>query len=231
MKKQDVINDIDNAFEKIMDAIVTQTLAPEQKVSESILNESYGISRSISRNLMERLISKQILVDVSPRITKVSPLRLHDIRQNFLLRKMLIPSVFGIAASNVNIDEISELASMLHEELEVENDDIALQKLKVNKDLNLIIARHSEFPLMVDFVQQLEYIAMRVYWIYIKSKAAFPFSQDQHLKIFEAMQSRDTAHVKATVLDLLTQTEETIMNAILTDEKLINQSLIVRSKS
>ena len=44
-----------DAYEIIMDAIVTQKLAPSQKVSENILTDMFEISRTTARNIMEQL--------------------------------------------------------------------------------------------------------------------------------------------------------------------------------
>ena len=53
MTMEDLQNsDARKAAELIMDAIVTQKLAPSQKVSENIFSEMFGISRTISRNLI-----------------------------------------------------------------------------------------------------------------------------------------------------------------------------------
>ncbi len=62
-----------SAYDVIMDAIVTQKLAPSQKVSENILTEMFDISRTTARNIMEQLTAQQFLVSVSPRITRVAP--------------------------------------------------------------------------------------------------------------------------------------------------------------
>ena len=229
IEKKRNINDPDLAFETIMDAIVTQELAPNQKVSENVFNEQFDISRSISRNLMERLISRHILIDVSPRVTRVSPLALIDVKQNFLLRKMLLPKTFAIAAANINSEAYTAIDTKLGEMDTFESRNSLLNNLKLNKELNLIVCEYSRFPLMSDFVLQLEYIAMRVYWVYTKMTGTFPFSKEQHQRVFDAIRSKDTDVIEKVVFSMLNQTEERIINAILSSDHIMKQSLLVPS--
>ena len=167
-------SDARKAAELIMDAIVTQKLAPSQKVSENIFSDMFGISRTISRNLIERLIAKQFLVSVSPRVTIVAPLTLLDIKQNFTLRKVLLPAIFSLTAANVDFARLRELNKEIEEMQPIEDDDTALQLLKKNKELNLILCERAGYPLMIDWARQLEDTAMRIYWLYLKTQKRFP---------------------------------------------------------
>ncbi|MEQ8935489.1 MAG: hypothetical protein RIE56_06835, partial [Amphiplicatus sp.] len=93
-------------YEVIMDAIVTQKLAPSQKVSENVLTEMFDISRTAARNIMEQLTAQRFLVSESPRVTRVAPLTLMDVKQNFAMRKMLQPHIFSMAAPQIDFEEL-----------------------------------------------------------------------------------------------------------------------------
>lgn len=227
IKYDNKINDLDVASDIIMDAIVTQRLAPGQKVSENILSDSFGISRTISRNLIERLIAKHFLTTVSQRVTQVSTLTLLDIKQNFILRKTLLPEIFSLAATNIDHEHLMALNSRIDGLLPVTGDDEALEVLKTNKQLNIGICESSRYPLMLDWAEQLEDMAMRIYWLYIKTTGYFPYSSEQHATIIDIVKGGDTAAIRRALHDMLAQTEDRILNAIFSHESLATQNLTV----
>lgn len=228
MSKEDhVINDLDTASHIIMDAIVTQKLAPGQKVSENILSDSFGISRTISRNLIERLIAKHFLTTVSQRVTQVSALTLLDIKQNFMLRKMLLPEIFSQASTNVDYKQLMTLNGRIEELLPITDDAAALAVLKTNKELNIAICEKAGYPLMLDWAEQLEDMAMRIYWLYIKTTRHFAYSSEQQATIIDIVRNGEAAVIRRAVHDMLSQTEDRILNAIFSHEQFYTQNLTV----
>ncbi len=226
-KESHKINDADEAFEIVLDAIVVQDLKPSQKVSEKILSEKYGISRAIARNLIERLIAKQYLVSVSQRITQVAPLTLLEIKQNFALRKMLLPEIISLSSAHADYRALYDLNDQICDLLPLKDDGSALKILKMNRKLNMMLCEKSGYPLMIDWVSQLEDMAMRIYWLYIKTKNSFPYSGEHQRVIFDVMKQDDTGRVHKVVLDILQQTEERMLNAIFSHEQFYTQDLKV----
>jgi DNA-binding GntR family transcriptional regulator len=230
MKRQPIaddhyINDLDEASIVIMDAIVTQTLAPGQKVSENILSENFGISRTISRNLIERLIAKHFLVSVSQRVTQVAPLTLMDIRENFILRKTLLPEIFSQASSRLDHARLVKLNNRIDSLLPPSGDAAALRLLKMNKELNIAICKSANYPLMLDWAEQLEDVAMRIYWLLIKTTQEFPYSGEQQASIIEIVHRGDPDEIRETIRDMLSRTEEKVLGAVFSLEQLNSQNL------
>jgi DNA-binding GntR family transcriptional regulator len=215
------------AYETIMDAIVTQKLAPSQKVSENILSDTFGISRTIARNLIERLIARQFLVSVSPRVTLVAPLTLLDIKQNFTLRKVLLPAIFSLTASKVDMAALKKLNQEIEEMQPVTDDDAALALLKKNKEMNLTLVEGAGYPLMVDWAHQLEDTAMRIYWLYLKTQKRLPYASDQQGMTIDVMKNGEPTRLKAVIQEVLSQTEERILATIFSNEQFYTQDLKV----
>jgi DNA-binding GntR family transcriptional regulator len=215
------------AYEAIMDAIVTQKLAPSQKVSENILSDMFGISRTISRNLIERLIAKQFLVSVSPRVTLVAPLTLLDIKQNFTLRKVLLPTVFSLTAAKVDPKALKALNDEIEAMQPVKDDAAALNVLKKNKQMNLSLVEDAGYPLMIEWARQLEDTAMRIYWLYLKSQKRLPYSSDQQGMTIDVMKSDEPTRLRAVIQEVLNQTEERILATIFSNEQFYTQDLTV----
>ncbi len=218
-------SDLNHANELVIDAIVTQKLAPSQKVSENILSDMFDISRTVSRNLIERLLAQQFLVSLSPRVTQVAPLTLLDVKQNFALRKILLPEIAFFAATNIEFDKLDHLKNQIEDLLPIEDDDGALKVLKLNKELNLTIGKNAGYPLMLEWARQLEDMAMRVYWLYVKTHKKFPYSNEQQTSILNIMKTNDPAKIQKASFSMLSQTEEIILNAILSHDQFYTQDL------
>lgn len=213
------------AYEQVMDAIVTQQLAPSQKVSENIFSDLFGISRTLSRNLIERLIAKQFLVSISPRVTLVAPLTPMEIKQNFALRKILMPPIWALAAAHVDYDKLEALHAEIRAMQPLDDDRVALQMLKRNKTLNLLVCEQASYPLMLDWAQQLEDMAMRIYWLYLKAHDRSPYSGEQQARVIQAMRSDDSISIREAVHETLAQVEDRILTSIFSSKQFSTQDL------
>ncbi len=219
--------DAEVAYEQVMDAIVTQQLAPSQKVSENVFTEMFGISRAVARNLIERLIARHFLVSVSPRITVVAPLTLLEIKQSFTLRKILLPEIFALAAPKVDCAALHSLNARIHAMLPPKDDATALLVLKLNKQLNETLCEQAGYPQMLDWAQQLELTAMRIYWLYIKVTNSFFYSKEQIEMSIHVLRSEDPTRIKQVMYNLLNQTEERILNTVFSHKQFNTQDLTI----
>ncbi|MBO6504433.1 MAG: GntR family transcriptional regulator [Kordiimonadaceae bacterium] len=220
-------SDAADTYEAIMDAIVTQKLAPSQKVSENILSDMFDIGRATARNLIERLLAKQFLVSVSPRVTLVAPLTLLDIKQNFTLRKLLLPTIISMATPKVDHASLAKLNEAIGKMQPVERDEDALQLLKMNKKMNLVLVEAAGYPLMLEWAHQLEDTAMRIYWLYLKTEKRLPYSTDQQGLTFDIVKSDEPTRLKAVIETMLVQTEERILSTVFANEQFYSQDLKV----
>jgi len=213
------------AYELIMDAIVTQQLAPSQKVSENILTEMFDITRTTARNIMEQLTAQQFLVSISPRITRVAPLTLLDVKQNFAMRKMLQPNIFALAAPHIDYEKCLELNDAVAHKGQILSEDDALSVLKANKQFNVFVAQQVKYPLLIHWISQLEDTTMRIYWLYIKMKRALPFTWDHQRDLIEAMRNDHSREIREQTHKILAKSEERVLDAIFLHDQLYKQDL------
>ncbi len=214
-------------YRVIMDAIVTQELPPSKKVSENIFCDLFGMSRTIARNLIERLIAQQFLVSSSARITQVAPLTLFEIRQNFTLRKMILPEVISKISTKIDSDQIKVLNDAILKLMPIKNDTDALKLMKLNKELNLALCEPMNYPLLHDWIEQLEETTMRIYWLYYKITGKFPYSGEQQSSVLNMLQKEEPGRIKQFAYDVLAQAEERILNAVLSNEQFYKQDLTI----
>lgn len=213
------------AYDLIMDAIVTQKLAPSQKVSENILTEMFDVSRTTARNIMEQLTAQQFLVSISPRITRVAPLTLLDVKQNFAMRKMIQPNIFAMAAPQISIDEFAKLNEATSHKGPITDNKTALRLLKANKQFNLYVAQKLKYPLLIHWVRQIEDTTMRIYWLYVKMMQALPYTWEHQRDLVESVKKDRAEEIREETHKILTMCEERVLKAIFMHDQLYTQDL------
>ncbi len=212
-------------FDRIMDAIVTQRLAPDQKVSENILTRMFGISRTAARNAMEQMTAQQFMVSNSPRITRIAPLTLRDVKENFTIRKMMEPSILSMISPQIEEAEFKRRNDAIFHDGPIETDEDALRILKANRNFNLYIAQQTQFQLLISWVRQLEETTMRIYWIYIKLTKSMPYPWEQHKSLLELVKNNQTDEIRRHTLMMISSCEDRVLHAIFTHGKLNAHSL------
>jgi len=217
--------DAATAYNAIMDAIVTQRLAPSQKVSENILTEMFDISRTTARNVMEQLTAQQFLVSVSPRVTRVAPLTLLDVKQNFAMRKMLQPNVFSMASAQIDHAQLVKLNNAVSHKGPITDDAMALKLLKANKSFNVYVARQVKYPLLLHWVSQLEDTTMRIYWLYVKMMRSLPYTWEHQRELLDAVKNDQSREIHNQTHKILSICEERVLNAIFLNDQLYTQDL------
>lgn len=94
-KKTNLNNDTEAAYQIIMDAIVTQKLAPRQK------------------DLIGWLIAQKILASRSPSVTQVAPMILLKIKQNFTLRKIFLLETISLVGAKFDFKKLDHLSERM----------------------------------------------------------------------------------------------------------------------
>lgn len=214
-----------DVFDRIMDAIVMQRLAPGQKVSENILTRMFGISRTAARNAMEQMTAQQFMVSTSPRITRIAPLTLRDVKENFSIRKMMEPSILSMISPQIEEAEFKRRNDAIFHEGPILTDEDALRVLKANRNFNLYIAQQTQFQLLISWIRQLEETTMRIYWIYIKLTKSLPYPWEQHKSLLDLVKNNQTDEIRRHTLMMISSCEDRVLHAIFTHGKLNAHSL------
>ncbi|MBL8646221.1 MAG: GntR family transcriptional regulator [Sphingosinicella sp.] len=225
MADQHTETDSLDVFDRIMDAIVMQRLAPGQKVSENILTRMFGISRTAARNAMEQMTAQQFMVSNSPRITRIAPLTLRDVKENFTIRKMMEPSILSMISPQIEEAEFRRRNDAIFHEGPIETDEDALRLLRANREFNVYIAQQTQFQLLISWIRQLEETTMRIYWIYIKLTKSMPYPWEQHKSLLELVKNNQTDEIRKHTLMMISSCEDRVLHAIFTHGKLNAHSL------
>ena len=213
---------------KMKDAIVCQTLKPSQKVTEYSIAEMFGTTRTMAKGLMAQLTAQSFLVAISPRITRVAPLTVANIKENFLLRKLLIPELVAMSAPHIDIRAIEDVNSSIAEATaDPENEQEVLSVLRLNHSYNLLTVTGISYELPIAWARLLEDMAMRIYWLYVREQGQLPFFTHTQGQIVKAIADGDTNAIKQLVRASLDESEERILTSIFSSEKFYDQDLFI----
>ncbi len=222
------LNDEQLLLCKIKDAIVCQELVPGQKITEHVITDMYGTTRTMARSLIEKLTAQNFLISVSPRITQVAPLTVLSIKENFLLRKMLVPDLVAMSSPHIDLDALASLnKEMAETRVDSSNPEEVLQLVRKNRDYNQFTVVNMRYRLLTSWIELLEDIAMRIYWLYVKLHGQLPFNPSTQLKLFDAIKNDDTDTARVVVRELLDQNEDRILHSIFADDRFSSQDLIL----
>ena len=161
-------------------------------------------------------------------MTRVAPLTVTSIKENFMLRKMILPELIATSITSVDTDALSALNKAIETlNVDKDDDDQVLELLRLNRQFNLMMFADSKYQLPVSWAKLLEDMAMRIYWIYVKQHGKLPFAATQHENYIKAMQEDDPKRVQAIVRKTLTQNEDRILSAVLSSDHFHSHDLIV----
>tara|TARA_R100000365_G_C2748698_1_gene81421 strand:+ start:24240 stop:24917 length:678 start_codon:yes stop_codon:yes gene_type:complete len=210
---------------QVKEAIICQRLAPGQKVTELVLTEMFHTTRTVARSLMEQLTVQGFLISISPRITRVSPLTVLSIKENFALRKMLIPDLASESLTFVDFSELERINREISKAtFSPDNEQDILNLLHLNSAYNLVLVSGVQYPLALKWAHLLEDVAKRIYWLYVKRTGDLPFNVRGHEQI-EQLRHGDPARVKNMLSESLYQTEQRILTSIFFQEPLYAKNL------
>ncbi|MEM9421367.1 MAG: FCD domain-containing protein, partial [Pseudomonadota bacterium] len=202
----------DDLCRKIKDAIVCQHLAPSEKITENVITERFDTTRTVARSLIDQLTVQNFLVSISPRVTRVAPLTVMTIKENFLLRKLLMPELTAMSTRHVNFDVAEKLNQhMTRVKVNKDDDGKILALLRKNREYNLNLVAGLKYDLIFSWAQLLEDMAMRVYWLYVKQHGTLPFSANTHQAALDAMKKDEPDIVRSIIRDILNQNQERVL--------------------
>ncbi len=191
-------------YQRLLHEILTLELKPGEVLSENMLAERLGVSRTPVREALVLLATKQ-LVDIYPqRKTIVAPIRISNLKKSQFIRESLEINLIKKALE-------SEHHLALYDEL---NKQIAIQEACINTgDITSFYASDEEFHRCIVYYADLPELWMdiadaklhmdRARQFTLKHVASMAEIVEQHRAIALAIKSGDTSAAEAAVKEHL----------------------------
>ncbi len=152
----------ETAYRTIKDDIISCALQPGEEISESVLVERYGLSKSPIRSALMRLRQEGLVVSRGRLGNIVTPVTLGDVQEISQLRLVLEVTATRLAAGKVGGDRIRELNQAVQAGYEPGNEISEAAYLRANREFHCYVAEASGnrrlAALVIDLMEQHERI-------------------------------------------------------------------------
>lgn len=156
---------VDEAFDRIADAIVVGEIQPGERIREANLARQLGVSRGVLREAMQRLEGLKLVRRTSNVGVSVVGLSYDDLVELYVMRETLEGLAAGLCAVHMTERETATLETLLHRHgrsADLRSGDGYYQAL-ADEDFHTAIARGSHNPRLEQMLRDELFRQMRLY--------------------------------------------------------------------
>jgi len=135
------LNDL--AYNLIKEDIISCELLPGTLISEGLLIERYGLSKSPTRSALIRLKQEGLITSGGQRGSVVSRIMISDVQEIFQLRLLIEVTVARLAAGKVNVKELRALNKEIHTIFKSNKKSKMAEYVRANRKLHKYVAESS----------------------------------------------------------------------------------------
>ena len=203
-----------HVFENLKHAILRGDIPPGNRLVESRLAETMGISRTPIREAMHKLEREGLLRKLPNSGFTVTGLTREDIEETFGIRSVLESYAARLAAIKHEEDELAPLEEKIDEYQECLNQGRLEDLPAINTRFHDILYTLSRSPKLIKMVNDLRDQIYRIRKIILKAEAGAKASNDDHRKMLKAMRKRDLDRVERLVRDHILRGQRMVLKEI-----------------
>jgi DNA-binding GntR family transcriptional regulator len=189
-----------DVFEYLKNAIIDQTILPGSRLVESKIADMLGISRTPLREALHKLEREDWIEQVPSGGFQVVTLTREEIEQTFGIRSVLEAYAARLAAENCRDKDLIPLEKKIKEYqrcLELNKDRENLQI--INTQFHDLLYALSKSAKLIKMINQLRAQISRFRHIILKQDDYAQKSNDDHIRMLEAIKARDGEAVEQLV--------------------------------
>lgn len=180
------IDRIGRICDALRQAIIEQALRPGTKLPEDTLGESFGVGRTIARQVLAQLAAEGLVEHRRNKGAVVATPSWEEARDLFDLRLSLEQLVVSRLAGNLRPDQISELRRHVTKEKSARNTSEAIS-VRLATEFHTILAEMTGSPVLTRYVQEICRRCGLTLTLYAR-----PHSSDcainEHIEIIDALE-------------------------------------------
>ncbi|OQY50371.1 MAG: hypothetical protein B6230_06440 [Desulfobacteraceae bacterium 4572_89] len=215
-----------DVFEYLKRAIIDQTIEPGSRLVESKIAEMLGISRTPLREALHKLEREDWIEKIPSGGFQVVTLTKEDIEQTFGIRSVLEAYAARLAAENHHDSDLIPLEKKMKEYqtgLEKSGTKESDKLHKINTDFHDLLYALSQSPKLIKMINQLRAQISRFRQIILKQDEYAHKSNDDHVKMLEAMKNRDGEAVERLVRDHIIKGKNAVLTQLKQEEDHLQQ--------
>jgi DNA-binding GntR family transcriptional regulator len=192
--------------ERIVTAVMEQRLPPGTKLSEAALCESFGVGRMRVRRGLLLLASQDIVVLQSNRGAFIASPTPREARDVFEARKAIEPDVVRLAIERAGRIDIAELSQHLRLEREAREENVRRHAIRLSGEFHVRLAAITGNAVLTRMTKSLVTRSSLIIGLF-GSSGVSSCPEDEHEKILEAVQEKDTPLAVSLARDHLSHIE------------------------
>ena len=208
-----------DVFEYLKKAIIDQTIEPGSRLVESKIADMLGISRTPLREALHKLEREDWIEKVSSGGFRVVTLTKDDIEQTFGIRSVLEAYAARLAAENHTSRDLVPLEKKMKEFkicLRTKDSD-KLQK--INTQFHDLLYALSKSPKLIKMINQLRAQISIFRQIILKQEEFAHESNDDHVKMLDAIKNRDGEAVEQLVRQHIIKGKNAVLSQLKQEEE------------
>ncbi len=209
-----------DVFEYLKNAIIDQTIMPGSRLVESKIADMLGISRTPLREALHKLEREDWIEKIPSGGFQVVTLTREDIEQTFGIRSVLEAYAARLAAENCRDKDLIPLEKKMKEYqkcLELNKDRDKLQI--INTQFHDLLYALSKSAKLIKMINQLRAQISRFRRIILKQDDYAQKSNDDHIRMIEAIKARDGETVEQLVRAHILRGKAAVLTQINQEEK------------
>jgi len=208
-----------DVFEYLKKAIIDQTIEPGSRLVESKIADMLGISRTPLREALHKLEREDWIEKISSGGFRVVTLTRDDIEQTFGIRSVLEAYAARLAAENHTSKDLIPLEKKM-KEFKIclgTKDSDKLQK--INTQFHDLLYSLSKSPKLIKMINQLRAQISIFRQIILKQDGYDHKSNDDHIKMLDAIKNRDGETVEQLVRHHIIEGKNAVLRQLKQEEK------------
>jgi len=199
----------DHIYDQMMAAILEQRLTPGTKLSEDVLGEIFGVSRTVVRKVLQRLGHEkvvQILPNRGAYVAEPTPAEARDVLE---ARKIVESGIMRLAITKCTKADIKRLETMLDEEARSIRDGQHSRWVALSGDFHIALAEIAGNTALTDMLRELVSRTSLIHVQYQSRKIGNQScSCDEHGELISALKEKDEEKAVSLMIDHLKACEE-----------------------
>lgn len=212
-EKKAASSNVNQIYETVRQMASRFELKPDERINESTLAKSLGVSRTPLREALNRLTAEGL---ISFKIGKgffcrsLSPKQIMDLYE---LRLVIECEVVRLACERATEEQVNELLEFVSQRTPKYEDTDEMQHIDMDEEFHIRIAKMSGNP---QFVRSLDNINSQIHfvrWIDMKSRFTKSYYTD-HPEIAKAIADRDVDHAVQAMKEHVSRRSDEITSVV-----------------
>jgi len=203
----------DEAYQALKQMIIRADLAPGAEFTELQAAEFVGYSRTPVREALARLRHRRLIVLLPGRRYAVAPISMGDVRDLFVVRRLVESETTRLAAGRVDVDQLRHLDAICIKAYDPSDPESVRDFLQANTEFHMTVAHASGNTRLADLLAPLLSEMERLLYLGLRASNRTNDIVHEHRRLITALETGNTTVAANEALTQLHDAEAMVIQA------------------